>query len=152
MREGLDEFFMAEALKEAEKARLVDEVPIGAVVVSAEGEIIGRGHNEVIRRLDPTAHAEILALKEAAQRLANYRLLGTSIYVTIEPCPMCAGALVLARVSRLVFGARDPKSGACGSLYQIARDPRLNHRLEVVSGVLEKQCRGIIQAFFKERR
>ena len=152
MREGLDELFMAEALIEAERAQAAGEVPVGAVVVSPGGEILGRGHNLVITTCDPTAHAEINALRQAARKVGNYRLPGVTIYVTIEPCPMCAGALVLARVSRLVFGAGDPKSGACGSLYQIVQDQRLNHRLEVVAGVLENRCREIIQAFFRARR
>ncbi len=152
MREGLDELFMAEALLEAERAQAAGEVPVGAVVVSPGGEILGRGHNLVITTCDPTAHAEINALRQAARKVGNYRLPGVTIYVTIEPCPMCAGALVLARVSRLVFGAGDPKSGACGSLYQIVQDQRLNHRLEVVAGVLENRCREIIQAFFRARR
>ena len=152
MREGLDELFMAEALLEAERAQAAGEVPVGAVVVSPEGEILGRGHNLVITTCDPTAHAEINALRQAARQVGNYRLPGVTVYVTIEPCPMCAGALVLARVSRLVFGAGDPKSGACGSLYQIVQDQRLNHRLEVVAGVLENRCREIIQAFFRARR
>ncbi|HFB84057.1 nucleoside deaminase [Thermosulfuriphilus ammonigenes] len=152
MREGLDELFMAEALLEAERAQAAGEVPVGAVVVSPEGEILGRGHNLVITTCDPTAHAEINALRQAARKVGNYRLPGVTVYVTIEPCPMCAGALVLARVSRLVFGAGDPKSGACGSLYQIVQDQRLNHRLEVVAGVLENRCREIIQAFFRARR
>ncbi|MBA2848185.1 tRNA(adenine34) deaminase [Thermosulfuriphilus ammonigenes] len=143
---------MAEALLEAERAQAAGEVPVGAVVVSPEGEILGRGHNLVITTCDPTAHAEINALRQAARKVGNYRLPGVTVYVTIEPCPMCAGALVLARVSRLVFGAGDPKSGACGSLYQIVQDQRLNHRLEVVAGVLENRCREIIQAFFRARR
>ncbi len=143
---------MAEALLEAERAQAAGEVPVGAVVVSPGGEILGRGHNLVITTCDPTAHAEINALRQAARKVGNYRLPGVTIYVTIEPCPMCAGALVLARVSRLVFGAGDPKSGACGSLYQIVQDQRLNHRLEVVAGVLENRCREIIQAFFRARR
>ncbi len=143
---------MAEALIEAERAQAAGEVPVGAVVVSPGGEILGRGHNLVITTCDPTAHAEINALRQAARKVGNYRLPGVTIYVTIEPCPMCAGALVLARVSRLVFGAGDPKSGACGSLYQIVQDQRLNHRLEVVAGVLENRCREIIQAFFRARR
>ncbi len=143
---------MREALREAEKAFREGEVPVGAVLVSEKGEIIGRGHNRPISLCDPTAHAEILALREGARRLGNYRLLGTTLYVTLEPCPMCAGALVYARVKRLVFGARDEKSGACGSLYDIVRDSRLNHRLEVAEGLLAEEARKLLQEFFRLRR
>ncbi len=141
--------FMREALREAEEAFREGEVPVGAILVSPEGEIIGRGHNRPISLCDPTAHAEILALREGARRLGNYRLPGTTLYVTLEPCPMCAGALVYARVKRLVFGARDEKSGACGSLYEIVRDPRLNHRLEVAWGLLAEEARTLLQTFFR---
>lgn len=141
----LDEWYMAAALEEARKALAAGEVPVGAVLVGADGEIWGRGHNQPIARADPTAHAEILALREAAVKARNYRLPGTSVYVTIEPCLMCVGALIQARVQRLVFGAADPKSGACISLYQIPNDPRLNHRIEVQGGILEKECGGLLQ-------
>ncbi len=144
--------YMREALKEALKAFEIGEVPVGAVLVSPEGEILARAHNRPISLCDPTAHAEILVLREAARRIGNYRLLGTTLYVTLEPCPMCAGALVYARVKRLVFGAWDEKSGACGSLYDLVRDPRLNHRLEVTEGVLADEARRLLQEFFRQRR
>ncbi len=147
-----EEYFMREALKEAEKAAQEGEVPIGAVVVGPSREIIGRGYNRPIGLCDPTAHAEIMALREAAKRLGNYRLLDCEIYVTLEPCPMCAGALVYARLKRLVFGAHDPKAGACGSVYNIVQDKRLNHQLEVAGGLLAEECRALLQAFFKSRR
>ncbi len=143
---------MREALKEAEKAAHKGEVPIGAVVVGPSGEIIGRGYNQPIGLCDPTAHAEIIALREAAKCLGNYRLLGCEIYVTLEPCPMCAGALVYARLKRLVFGAQDLKAGACGSVYNIVQDKRLNHQLEVAGGLLAEECRALLQAFFRLRR
>ncbi len=148
---GTDEFFMHEALQEASRAALAGEVPVGAVLVR-DGAILGRGHNLRETTGDPTDHAEIVALRQAAARAGGWRLEGATLYVTLEPCPMCAGALVLARVARLVFGARDPKAGACGSLMDIVRDPRLNHRLEVTEGVLEAQCAEILRAFFRRLR
>lgn len=147
-----DLYFMREALREAEAAARKGEVPVGAILVSEEGDLLARAHNQPISLCDPTAHAEILALREGAKRLGNYRLLGTTLYVTLEPCPMCAGALVYARVKRLVFGARDAKSGACGSIYNIVNDERLNHRLEVVSGLLEEEAAKLLRDFFKIRR
>jgi len=143
---------MREALKEAEKAARAAEVPEGAVVVGPSGEIIARGYNQPITLCDPTAHAEILALREAARVLGNYRLLGCEMFVTLEPCPMCAGALVYARVKRLVFGAYDPKSGACGSVYNIVQDERFNHQLEVSGGLLAEEARALLQNFFRARR
>jgi tRNA(adenine34) deaminase len=140
------------ALQEARRAMQIDEVPVGAVLVAASGEIIATAHNRTIAERDPTAHAEILALREAAGKLQNYRLLNTTLYVTVEPCVMCAGALVHARVARLVFGASDPKWGACGSLCNVAADPRLNHQIEVVAGVCIEDCRELMQAFFRSRR
>ncbi len=139
------------ALDEAADAERLGEVPIGAVVVLGE-KVIGRGHNRVITEQDPTAHAEIVALRDAARFLNNYRLTGTTLYVTIEPCPMCAGALVNARVARLVYGAADPRAGAVTTLFQLCTDPRLNHRLQVQAGVLEAECREMIQSFFQRRR
>jgi tRNA(adenine34) deaminase len=147
-----DDFFMQAALAEAGKARDLAEVPVGAVVVDPAGEIIGRGHNQPIGTHDPTAHAEIVALRDAAQSLGNYRLPGCVMYVTIEPCIMCLGALLQARIRRLVFGAADPKGGACVSLYRLPEDERLNHRLEVVAGVAEAECRCLLQDFFRQRR
>jgi tRNA(adenine34) deaminase len=140
------------ALAEARKAAAMEEVPVGAVLVSATGEILARGHNQPVTRKDPTAHAEILVLRQAAERIGNYRLPGTTLYVTLEPCIMCMGALLHARVARVVFGAPDPKSGAAESLYQIAADERLNHRIETVRGVCLEECREILQGFFRSRR
>ena len=140
------------ALEEAEKAFDVGEVPVGAVVVDGEGEVLARAHNLTVSENDPTAHAEILAMRAAAKEIGNYRLAGTVLYVTVEPCPMCAGALVWARVGRLVYGAADPKAGSAGTLYNIPEDKRLNHRVEVSSNVMEEECRAILQRFFRERR
>lgn len=144
--------FMKAALNEAVKAKAKNEVPIGAVIVAESGDIISSAYNQTITLADPTAHAEILALRNAAQKLLNYRLLNTTIYVTIEPCIMCMGAIIHSRVSRLVFGANDPKWGAAGSLYNFAGDTRLNHRPEIINGVRKNECRALIQAFFKEKR
>ena len=143
--------FMRAALEQAALARDAGEVPIGAVVVLDE-EIVGRGFNQPIRAHDPTAHAEIVALRDAASRAGNYRLTGARLYVTIEPCLMCVGALVHARIGTLVYGAAEPKSGAVVSAVRAAELPGLNHRVAVVSGVLEEECRALVQAFFKERR
>jgi tRNA(adenine34) deaminase len=146
-----DESFMRLALREAERAAAADEVPIGAVLVHG-GRVIGRGHNQRETLRDPTAHAEMIVLTQGAAALDAWRLLDTTLYVTLEPCPMCAGALVAARVKRLVFGAMDPKAGACGTLFDLARDPRLNHRLEVMSGVLAEECASLLQEFFRGKR
>jgi len=146
-----DEIFMSEALKEARAAFDADEVPVGAVIVH-ENRVIGRAHNQIKLLKDPTAHAEMIALTQAASYLANERLLNTTMYVTIEPCAMCAGALVLGRVKRLVYGARDPKAGAAGSVFNIANNKRLNHRIQVTGGVLEKECAGLLKEFFKKKR
>jgi len=143
---------MGEALAAAREGLAADEVPVGAVLVGEGGEVLTRAFNNPIARRDPTAHAEILALRAGAQRLGNYRLPGVSLYVTIEPCIMCVGAIIQARVRRLVFGAPDPKAGACVSLYRLPEDSRLNHRLEVVGGVREAECRELLQEFFKARR
>jgi tRNA(adenine34) deaminase len=146
-----DEYWMQEALKEAEKALKKKEVPVGAVVVY-QNKIIGRGHNQVETLKDPTAHAEILAIGAASNFLNSWRLADASIYVTVEPCIMCAGAIILSRLDRLIFGAYDPKAGACGSLYNLPQDIRLNHQVRIVSGVLEEQCKSIIKAFFDQLR
>jgi tRNA(adenine34) deaminase len=146
-----DELYMEEALRSAQRALEAGEVPIGAVVVH-ESRIIGRGHNLSITRNDPTAHAEILALREAGAALGNYRLSGCTLFVTIEPCAMCAGALVHARVSRVVYGAKDPKTGADGSVVQVLNHPESNHRIEVRSGVLAGRCAELLQTFFRQRR
>jgi len=140
------------ALAEAEKAGQIDEVPVGAVLVSANGDLLAATHNQTIRQVDPTAHAEILALRQAAAALNNYRLPNSVLYVTIEPCAMCMGALIHARIATLVFGARDPRWGAAGSLYNLAVDERFNHRLEVIEGICEVECRGLIQTFFRNKR
>lgn len=146
-----DEYFMRLALREAARAVAHDDVPVGAVVVR-NGEVIAAAHNERELRQLPTAHAEILAIEEAAQRIGHWRLLETTIYVTIEPCPMCAGAISQARIPRLVFGARDDKAGAAGSVFDIARDPRLNHFTEVRSRVLEDESIELLREFFNRRR
>lgn len=146
-----DERWMGEALRLARLAEVGGEVPVGAVVIYENG-IVGRGWNQVISISDPCAHAEILALRDAARTLGNYRLNGCQLYVTLEPCAMCAGAIMHARISRLVYGARDPKAGAVGSIMQVINHPRLNHRVEVAEGVLAGRCMEILQAFFRERR
>jgi len=139
------------ALEQARLAAGAGEVPIGAVAV-AGGEVVGRGFNRPIGAVDPTAHAEVIALREAARALGNYRLTGAELYVTLEPCLMCVGALVHARVARVIFGAREPRTGALVSTLQALDIPALNHRFEIVEGVLEAECRDIVQAFFRERR
>jgi tRNA(adenine34) deaminase len=139
------------ALEEASKGGEEGEVPIGAVLVSA-GEVVGKGRNRPIALCDPSAHAEILALREGAAGAKNYRLPDSTLYVTLEPCIMCAGAVLQARVRRLVFGAEDPKGGAVSSLYSLLEDGRLNHRVEVTSGVLREECRELLRRFFRERR
>jgi tRNA(adenine34) deaminase len=146
-----DERFMRLALEEAAKAPAHGDVPIGAVVVR-ENVVLAAARNEREHRKDPTAHAEILALRAAAAELGDWRLLDTTLYVTLEPCPMCAGAAVLARVGRLVYGPQDPKAGAAYSLYNIAQDPRLNHQMEVVPDVLLDECVALLSGFFQDRR
>ncbi len=146
-----DQRFMRAAIDAAEIAEENGDVPIGAVIVY-ENCIIARAYNQREQLADPTAHAEIIALTQAAASLENWRLHGCTIYVTLEPCPMCAGALVLARLDRLVFGCEDPKTGACGSLYNIVEDQRLNHRLNVTSGVLAEECSEQLQGFFQKKR
>jgi tRNA(adenine34) deaminase len=146
-----DSFYMREALREAVKAFEADEVPVGAVIVYKK-KIIARAHNQTKTLKDPTAHAEMIAITQAASFLKNERLINTTMYVTIEPCAMCAGALVLARVKNLVFGAQDKKAGACGSVVDIINNKKLNHRLIVKRGVYEGECRRILQEFFKKKR
>jgi tRNA(adenine34) deaminase len=143
--------FMQQALAEAHAAATAGEVPIGAVLVH-DGKILARSGNRTIRDNDPTAHAEIIVLREAARFLGNYRLADTTLYVTIEPCSMCAGAIIQARVPRLVYGADDPKGGAVRSCFEILSNPRLNHQVEVSSGVLVADCAAILQSFFASRR
>ena len=142
---------MTAAIAEARRAEAEGEVPVGAIAV-AGGQIVGAGHNQPIGLNDPTAHAEILALRSAATRLKTYRLETVSIYVTLEPCVMCVGAMVNARIARVIYGARDEKAGALGSIYDIGRDGRLNHRFEVISGVMEPECAEIMREFFRARR
>lgn len=146
-----DELWMEEALREALRAQAAGEVPVGAVVV-CEGRIVGRGSNRNLTSHDPTAHAEILALREAGEALGNHRLEHCEMFVTIEPCAMCAGALVHARIKRLVYGAEDPKAGAVHSVLQVLNHPSLNHRMDVTWGVLSGRCAELLQAFFRERR
>ncbi len=143
---------MSEALQLARAAELAGEVPVGAIVVSAAGEALGRGYNRTRLDVDPTAHAELVALREAAWRAGNHRLTGATVYVTIEPCVMCVGALIQARIARLVYGAPEPKSGALHSHPSLAAHPALNHSFEVTSGVLATECALMVQNFFKNRR
>lgn len=146
-----DERWMESALHEAEQAARRKEVPIGAVIVR-DGRIIGKGYNQIETLQDPTAHAEIIAITAAAASLGSRRLEECTLYVTLEPCAMCAGAIVSARIPRLVFGAFDPKAGACGTLYNLVQDTRLNHRVELVSGILEGRCAGVLSEFFLKIR
>ncbi len=146
-----DEYFMRLALREAERAMEHDDVPIGAVIVH-DGEVLATGRNEREERQDPTAHAEVLALREAAEKLGSWRVLDSVLYVTLEPCAMCAGAIVLARVPRVVYGAWDPKAGAAGSVLDVLAEPRLNHRPEVSGGLLAEECGALLSSFFAGRR
>ena len=146
-----DVALMEIAIAQARAGSVVGEVPVGAVV-ALNGQVIAAAHNRPIALKDPTAHAEVLAIRAAAHTLNSYRLTGATIYVTLEPCTMCIGAMINARIQRLMFGARDPKAGAAGSVYDIGRDGRLNHRIEILSGVLETRCAGILSEFFALRR
>lgn len=147
-----DEERMQLAIAEARAAEAAGEVPVGAVIVSAEGEVIARGGNRVLRSSDPTAHAEIVALRAAGVALENYRLVGCTLYCTLEPCSMCAGAILHARIARLVYAASDPKAGACGSVLSVMNHPALNHRVELVEGVLSAECGAMLTNFFRARR
>ena len=148
--------FMQLALAEAHAAEAAGEVPVGAIVVAPSGKIVSRGNNQVLRTNDPTAHAEIVALRAAGLALSNYRLLtpegGCTLYCTLEPCAMCAGAILHARIARLVFAARDPKAGACGSVLSVMNHPALNHRVEVTEGILAEECSSLLTNFFRTRR
>ena len=146
-----DTEYMQQALNLAHQAALNGEVPVGAIVVK-DGEIIGRGSNAPIGMHDPTAHAEIIAMRQAAQHLGNYRLVDCTLYVTLEPCAMCSGAMQHARIVRLVYGASDPKTGACGSVINLMSEPRLNHHTEVLGGLLAAECGAVLSEFFKQRR
>lgn len=143
---------MLEAIAEARAAEAAGEVPVGAVIVSAAGEIIARGANRVLQDSDPTAHAEIVALRSAGAAFGNYRLLGCTLYCTLEPCSMCAGAILHARIARLVYAAADPKAGACGSVIAVMNHPALNHRVELVEGVLAEECGKMLTDFFRAKR
>ena len=145
------ERYMKEALAEAKKAAAAGEVPVGAVIVK-DGEIIGRGHNETETAKDPTAHAEMIAIRQAAKTLGGWRLTGCTMYVTTEPCSMCAGAIVWSRISRLFIGTMDPKSGACGSVFNIPQESRLNHFVEIETGLMQEECSSLMKSFFKELR
>lgn len=147
----MEEFFMRQALKEAEKAFEKGEVPVGAVIVK-NSEIIGCGHNMRETSKDPTSHAEIFAIQEASQHLSGWRLMDCEMYVTVEPCPMCAGAIVLSRLKKVYIGTMDPKGGAAGSLYNILQDNRLNHYVEIETGLLQKECESMMKRFFKKLR
>jgi tRNA(adenine34) deaminase len=146
-----DEYFMRLALREATRALEHDDIPVGAIVVQ-NGEVIGSGHNERELRCDPTAHAEVIALRDAARTLGSWRVLESVLYVTLEPCAMCAGAIVLARISRVVFGTSDPKAGAAGSVLDVLSQPSLNHRPQVQSGLLAHECADLLRSFFASRR
>jgi tRNA(adenine34) deaminase len=143
--------FMLEAFKEAEKALSINEVPIGAII-EKDGIILGRGHNKTETAKDPTAHAEMIAIREAAQKLGGWRLLGCRMYVTTEPCSMCAGAIVLARIEKVFIGTPDPKTGACGSLMNILQDERLNHSVQIETGIMQQQCEKLMKSFFQKLR
>jgi len=151
MQPGDDAAWMERALEQAQLAALAGEVPVGALVIR-QGEIIGQGHNRNLLDNDPTAHAEIVALRQAAARVGNHRLIGCTMVATIEPCSMCAGALIHSRIARLVYGATDPKAGADGSTIQVINHPSLNHRMEVTAGVLAEKCSEILQQFFRQKR
>ena len=152
LQHQLDEQFMRHALTLADKAEALGEIPVGAVLVSEEGEIIGEGWNLSIIDSDPTAHAEIVALRQGGQRLQNYRLLNATLYVTLEPCTMCAGAILHSRIKRLVFGAADYKTGAVGSRFHFFDDYKMNHAIEITAGVLQQECSEKLSAFFQKRR
>ena len=146
-----DEYFMREAMTLAQQAAERGEVPVGAIVVK-DGEIIGRGSNAPIGMHDPSAHAEILAMRDAAKNIGNYRLVDCSLYVTLEPCAMCAGAIQHARIGKLIFGAKDPKTGACGSVINLMAEDKLNHHTHINAGILESECGQLLSDFFKQRR
>jgi len=144
--------FMKLALQEAKKATKKEEVPIGAALVAENDDLLAAAYNQTITLNDPTAHAEILVLREAAHKIGNYRLLNTTLYVTVEPCPMCMGAIIHSRVAQVIFGTRDPKWGAAGSLYNFAQDQRFNHRPEIIEGICAGECKKLLQDFFSSKR
>ena len=147
-----DETFLRTALEQAQLAADAGEVPVGAVIVGPDGDVLARGQNRVLRDSDPTAHAEMVALREAGKALGNYRLEGCALYVTLEPCAMCAGAMIHARIARLVYGAADPKAGAAGSVLSVLNHPQLNHQIQVTSGALAEECGEMLRQFFRQRR
>ncbi len=147
-----DETFLRAALEQAQLAADAGEVPVGAVIVGPDGDVLARGQNRVLRDSDPTAHAEMVALREAGKALGNYRLEGCALYVTLEPCAMCAGAMIHARIARLVYGAADPKAGAAGSVLSVLNHPQLNHQIQVTSGALAEECGEMLRQFFRQRR
>lgn len=151
MKKSVHNYFMSLALKEARKAYRAGEVPVGSVIVH-KGKVIGRAHNSPILRNDPTGHAEIIAIRKACRKIGNYRLNDATLYVTIEPCPMCAGAIVNARIKTVVYGVREEKWGADGSVVNILRHKNLNHKVKVIKGVMEEECKNILQEFFREKR
>jgi len=146
------EHYMQQAIDQARKAEKLDEVPVGAIITDVDGNILASAYNQTITKSDPTAHAEIEALRQASVKLQNYRLLSTTLYATVEPCVMCMGAIVHARVQRVVFGAPDPKWGAAGSLYNFSKDIRLNHHPQIIGGICADECRTMLQRFFRMRR
>jgi len=148
----MHETFMDLALEEARRAEKAGEVPVGAIIVNDTGEVVAHGFNQPISTHDPTAHAEIVAMRAASRAIGNYRLTGLTLYCTMEPCVMCAGAIVHARIQRLVYGAPDPRAGAAGSIYNVLADSRLNHQVAIVAGVREDECRKLVQSFFENRR
>ena len=150
--QSLDETMMLLALEQARAAEAAGEVPVGAVILSPQGEVVAHGENRVLRDSHPTAHAEMVALRAAGEVLGNYRLVGCTLYSTLEPCSMCAGAILHARIARLVFAASDPKAGACGSVLDVMNHPRLNHQVEMVAGVLAQECGQMLTEFFRARR
>jgi tRNA(adenine34) deaminase len=150
--ESKHEKFMKIAIAEAKKAEQMAEVPVGAILVSGSGEILSKAHNQTIRMSDPTAHAEILAIRQAADKIHNYRLLNTYLYVSVEPCVMCMGAIIHARIAGVIYGADDPKWGAAGSVYDFIEDKRLNHHPVITKGVLNEVCKGLMQDFFQKKR
>jgi len=145
-------YFMQEAINEAKNGWIEGEVPVGALLIDNSDRVLAKNHNRCISLNDPTAHAEILVIRQAATSIKNYRLNGLTMFVTIEPCPMCMGAIINARLEMLVFGAFDPRAGAAGSVYNLTNDKRLNHQVKVVSGVMENECKGLLQDFFRRRR
>ena len=147
-----DETFLRTALEQAQLAADAGEVPVGAVIVGPDGDVLARGQNRVLRDSDPTAHAEMVALRAAGKALGNYRLEGCALYVTLEPCAMCAGAMIHARIARLVYGAADPKAGAAGSVLSVLNHPQLNHQIQVTSGALAEECGEMLRQFFRQRR